>query len=230
MSFNPENVSYTQEKVAAAAAGSQLADGTYKFVVDSTKIIADEKNGNIVAVNKVSPLDPEDGETRRKPSMYLRLTLPLDNGDVPDHSAPDWAAGITGEFLRAVDPENHPFAPRKGAEGQWAFNGEDIDAGDVDEKKLEAADAVFQTSKNWAGNENLFKDNTFFAKVVTTTNDAGQTYTNIKSCRAELASDQTLTSLSEFKAMGKLKVAEKPTNGKASAKPAPAKANGKKGR
>ena len=211
MSFNPENVSYKPEAVAAAAAGSQLADGNYMFVVDSTKIVVDDKSGNIVAVNKVSPLDPEDGETRRKPAMYLRVTLPLNNDEVDGHEPPDWAAGITREFLQAVSPEEHPSAPRKDSSGNWTFAGDEIDASDVDAKKLESSDAVFQTSLAWAKNENLFKDNTFFGKVVTapSSKDPNVQYTNIKGLKPEIPSGEVLTSLAEFKATGKLKVAEK---------------------
>ncbi len=227
MAFNPENVSYSQQMVADSAAGQQLADGNYKFVVDSTTIDAD-KNGNIVAINRVSPLDPEDGVTRKKPSMYLRVTLPLVNGDLEDHTPPDWAAGIAGEFLRAVAPEDHPFAPRK-RDDAWQYNGEEIDPSEVDDKKLEASDFVFQTCRKWCQNPDLFKESIFYGKVVTKEETKG-TFTNIKTLRPELPPGDALTPLEAFKARGKLTAKAQAPVAKTNGKPAmaPAKAKGKK--
>ncbi len=216
MAFDPSKVSYTQDMVAAAAAGQTLADGTYKFVVDSCKM-QEDKNMNIVAVLRLSPLDPEDGVTRKKPLMWHRVYLPLMNGDV---APPDRANWQSEQLFRAVAPDDHPYPPKKNGDS-WEYNGEEIDPTDVEDKRLEAADFIAQTAQKWCTeNPDLFKDEIFYATVKTTVSEKdGNSYTNLVGICPELPPGSSLTPLSAFKGKSKAKAAtsteKTKTNGKA---------------
>lgn len=195
MSFNPERVSYDKSDIQRESANTTLSDGWYKFVINATTI-KDDPSGNVVANNRVNALDPEDGETRKGPQMYQRITLPLRNPDREDHVPPDYAKGIAREFLRALDPDEIPDVPRR-VDGNWQYQGEEIDADEVEEKKEEATEKLLDACTKWCKNANLFKDYTFYGKVVTTEKD-GNVYTNIKSVRAELPDGETLVEASAF--------------------------------
>lgn len=228
MSFEAAGWDYTQEDIVKSTARQALSDGWYQFAVDFGTAKVNEKTGDAFVQYRVSPVNP-DTEQRAKPPMYLRITLPLRNPDTetfPDHTPPDWAAGITGEFARALDPETYPAGPRK-VDGVWQFNGEEIDAEDVEEKKQEVAKGVFDFSKAILKDPNMLKDNTFYGRVVTD----GE-FQNVKNLRSELPADAALVPASEFKKAGApaKAAASTPAKSNGTAKPASASKTAAKGK
>lgn len=238
MSFDATKVKFDESDVKRESANTVLAEGWYKFAVDSNVIKEDEKTKNIVSVMKCSPLDADDGETPRRPQQWNRLTLPLCNPEYSDefddegnlvkagHMPPDWAKGITWPFLHALSPDDVPLPPKK-VDGGWQYQGEDIDPSEVEEKKAEAVQALGDVCVRLVQDPNLFKGYHFFGRI-----RYKDGYVNIINPCAELPDDATLVPNSEFlqrvegpKVGGEEADEEKPA-AKANGKPV-AKANGK---
>lgn len=193
-SFDPAKVSYTKADIQKSATQAQLSPGWYTFVVDGCKIDANDR-GDIVAAMRCSPVDPSDGETRLKPGAYLRVTLPLNNGEVDGHTAPEWAASIAHQFLHAAFADQIPQVPRKDqSTGKWMYAGDEIEAEDVQASKEEVFEHVFETCARWAADPNLTKDYTFVGKIVH--DEKG--YVNIKSICPELPSGESFNAKEQF--------------------------------
>jgi hypothetical protein len=213
-SFNPEKVSYTQADIQKSATQAALAPGWYTFVTDSCKIEANDK-GDIVAAMRESPVDPEDGETRLRPTAYLRVTMPLNNGEVNGHAAPDWAASITHQFLHAILPDDIPQVPRKDqGTGKWMYQGDEIDAEDVQSAKEEVYSKVFEFCTAWCADPNKVKDYTFVGKIVH--DEKG--YVNIKAIAPAIPSGESFNTKDQFAYRPAVKVEEKPKAAKANGK------------
>jgi hypothetical protein len=194
--------SYNQADVIAAAARPQLTEGLYQWVVDfaSTKV---DEDGNLNLSARVSPVLQATGHA----------PLPLRNPDTenfPDHTPPEaWRFAILAE---AIFPDECPGKPIK-VDGVWMYNGEEIDAEDVEEKRQEASQAVFDMAVKLAEDTSLLKDSTFYG-ICKTNGD----YQNVNRPMAKLPDDAQLVPDDSFKAGPKTTAPV--------AKTTPAKSNG----
>lgn len=208
---------YNEQDVKRESADTALSPGAYKMVVDGATCKAND-NGDAVVNLRVSPLDPEDGETRRRPNLFHRMVLPLRNEEVPDHVPPDWAKRTSQELLCALFPEEIPLPPQR-IDGSWQFAGEEIDPSEVEEKREEATEALMRKCAEVAENPAILKDYTFFAKVVH--REGG--FVNLTKIGTDLPAGETLVPLDQFTS----RVSRQASGGKTSEEKAPTKANGK---
>lgn len=198
--FDPSTIELTPEDLAREKVDDKLSPGWYKFTVTKAKVKAD-KQGLVVVQLTCAPLDPDDGETKRQPIVWHRITVPIKRGDaVP----PPWAKRMATEYLQAT-------------------RGEDFGDAEPPRSDIEAFESyrtqVLETFVALAKQSSQFERDVFFAEVV----HSGD-FQNLRTLKASLPGDKDLVPLSDFRYIPP--VAET-TEEEEEVEAAPAKTNGK---
>jgi hypothetical protein len=153
-------IPFNKSRAAEFAAQPKIAEGYHALVViDVQPHQGRPKNGvenhNILAkVTLQKILDPEDGDTRKGPTVKVFPTLPLDNPEVEGHEVPQWAGRMFAEFAASVN-EALPEPPRFDRDTKETFyRGEAVEKGpDVERARIDCIQEAGAWASEWWGEE-----------------------------------------------------------------------------
>lgn len=204
MEFDPNEIELTPEDLARERIDDKLTPGWYQFTVSKAKVKLD-KNGLYVVQLTCAPLDPDDGETKRQPVVWHRITVPVKRGDaIP----PPWAKRMATEYLQSTRGEDFGDAepPRSDVEEFQAYR-----------------DKVLETFVGMAKAAQQFERDTFFAEIT----HSGD-FQNIRTLKSSLPGNKELVPLAQFRFIPAIAADDAEETEEAEAAPTPTKkTNGK---
>lgn len=197
----PTDIKYTKKDIRKAATRRSLPHGLHYFGHVEAKNAVIEKGdytGSIVCQTRVVAYkDPEDTNSKARPAMRDSLWMPFNNPDVPGHRAPDFAASLAHEYLRACFEDEIPEMPRKDEEGNLVYKGEVVaEAGDASmgeieqEKRDEVMELVYDKCRDILGDASILLPANFYGEVGL--DKKTQQYTNILGKHCEVPDDMDL--------------------------------------
>lgn len=137
------DIKYTEKDIRKASKRPELPHGLHYFVHTAAEIQVQEGGsyeGTLKVVTRCAALkDPEDANSKVRPMVRDSIWLPFANPEIPGHQAPEGAAHLAAQDLRACFPEEIPEMPRKNEEGDLVFEEEVVaEAGSEEMPQVEA--------------------------------------------------------------------------------------------
>jgi hypothetical protein len=188
-------INFTDDAIRKAAEGAKLPYGWHPFVVTASKAEVVDKEGttygNLVLKLRAAALaDPTDVSSKVRPEMFMNVTLPFANPNVPGHAAPEWAPGICAAFFRAVN-EELPVVAREG--GTFTYQGEAVEGEELITAKADSMKHVYEAAQAALGDPASLIGSSFYGLV-----GEKKGFVGIQQQMAELPADAQLVDLSDL--------------------------------
>jgi len=205
----PQDLDFSDEEIMEMVLREQMALGWYRWIVKSaetTVATQGKMEGCLQFALECAPLkDPKDGESDAPQRQYIRLTIPKKNPAIEGHKKPDgWTFNQCAKFLSAVTAGEDDEVPAMGHYNRELkrseIDGEPASAEEVQERKIEVAQAMKNIFRSAWREPSYFEGVVFYAPITERTDDEGNKRRNLNvfDCEAALPDGAELVDPDNF--------------------------------